>query len=206
MQNQQKMRNLIFAFVMILVAIVAFAAGAASSPNRAASMVTITFTANSTSLVTILPLMGRGNFTLPIVGRNGLTGKNLTLSDFRGKVIALEFMAPWCPPCQNEVSVMENLYKQYADKNVVFITVVVPWKPNLSHYKNVTITQLLIKYNSSLTYVYDSEDITDTMYNIQSVPTLFVLAKTGAISDIFKGEFQYNDVAPSISEALGRTS
>jgi len=157
---------------MVLVALVASLSVAV--PNQT-STTTIT---NLGTYVTVQ--MGLGDFTLPIVDRNGLTGKTLTLSDFRGKVIALEFMAPWCPPCQQSASFMESLYNNYTYKGVVFIAVAVGWPPCCGH-KNVTITQFLSTYHSSLTYVYDSGSIISTAYNITDVPTLFVLSRTGAV-------------------------
>jgi thiol-disulfide isomerase/thioredoxin len=171
------------ASAMVLVALVASLSGTAWSPNQT-STTTIT---NLGTTVTVQ--MGRGDFTLPVVDRNGLTGKTLTLSDFRGKVIALEFMAPWCPPCQQSASFMESLYNNYTYKGVVFIAVVVGWPPCCGH-KNVTITQFLSTYHSSLTYVYDSGSIISTAYNITDVPTLFVLSRTGAV------ETRLQDVEP----------
>ena len=108
-------------------------------------------------------------------------------------------MAPWCPPCQNVVPAMESLYKQYVNKGVVFIAVEVTWKPDLTKYENVTMTQFLNTYNSSLTYVYDSTGSVSTTWNIQSVPTLFVLAKNGSVNATYTGS------APVSSDNVTRT-
>jgi len=162
--------------VMILVAVVASLSGNSWSPNQ--TSVTAT-----TSNVTVQ--MGMGDFSLPIVDRNGFTGKSLTLSGFRGKVIALEFMAPWCPSCQQLVWFMEHLYDSYSSKGVVFIAVVVSWEVDLSHYKDVTIAQFLSTVTSSLTYVYDSEGTVADMYSISEVPTFFILSKSGALEQSY---------------------
>lgn len=95
---------------MVLVALVASLTGAAWSPNQTSTI--------TTTLTNITGEMGMGDFVLPIVDRNGLTDKNLTLSDFRGKVIALEFMAPWCPPCQQLLPFMESLTRNRECANV----------------------------------------------------------------------------------------
>jgi thiol-disulfide isomerase/thioredoxin len=140
--------------------------------------------------------IGRGDFTLPIVDRNGLTGKTLTLSDFLGKVIVLDFMAPWCTPCQQLTPFMEDLYAQFAGGGVVFIEVAEPWWN--SDYQNVTIEQFLTEYNSSLTYVLDTATHwgqVGTMYGIQSVPTLFILYRNGTVGYTFNGAGNIKDNA-----------
>lgn len=149
--------------------------------------------------------IGRGDFTLPIVDRSGVTNQWLTLLDFKCQVIVLEFMAPWCPPCQNVVPPMESLYKQYANKGVVFIAVAVPWKLDLTKYENVTMKQFLNTYNSSLTYVYDSTSSVTSAWNVQEVPTLFVLAKNGSVNATYTGQNPVSSgtVAETIDALLG---
>jgi len=172
---------------MVLVVLVVSLSGTVWSTNQSSTTTTMT---NFGTYVTVQ--MGWGDFTLPIVDRNGLTGKSLTLSDYRGSVIVLEFMAPWCPPCQQLAPFMEGLYNNYTNRGVVFITVVTAWPPCCGH-KNVTITQFLSTYHSSLTYVYDSENIVSAVYGVNDVPTLFVLSKSGAIEET-NGRLQ--DVEP----------
>lgn len=146
----------------------------------------------TTTVTNLYGQIGMGDFVLPIVTRDGLTGKSLTLSDFLGKVIVLEFMASWCPPCGQLAPFMERLYNQYANQQVVFISVEVGWPPCCGH-KNVTITQFLNMHNSSLTYLYDADNRVTNMYSIESVPTLFVISKTGAIEQI---DGRLEDVEP----------
>jgi thiol-disulfide isomerase/thioredoxin len=81
----------------------------------------------STTTTLTTPTSGAPEFTLPVVGPNGLTGEKVSLSSFRGKVVLLEFMVPWCPHCQNMGPVLENLYKQYGSQNVVFLSVSGAW-------------------------------------------------------------------------------
>lgn len=58
------------------------------------------------------------DFTLP-----DLQGKPVRLSDFRGKVVFLNFWATWCPPCRMEMPNMEGLYKQLAPRDFVMLAV-----------------------------------------------------------------------------------
>ena len=48
------------------------------------------------------------NFTL-----KDLNGRNVKLSDYRGKVLLLDFWATWCVPCKVEIPAFVDLYKTY---------------------------------------------------------------------------------------------
>jgi len=202
LQKQEKTRKVVLGLAVIVVVVVALVAGVVWLRSRASSQ---TLASSTQALATCQSVkkMGKGEFTLPIVDRNGLTGKSLDLSNYRCKVVVLEFMGPWCPPCEKVVPTMETLYKQYANKGVVFIAVVWPWDPQINaDYQNVSITQFLNEHNSSLTYVVDSRRSLSHMYNITGVPTLFVLSKSGPISATYVGVEGASVVAKDIDEAL----
>ena len=42
-------------------------------------------------------------------------GKKISLKDFRGKIVLLNFWASWCVPCREEMPAMEKLYQEYKD-------------------------------------------------------------------------------------------
>ena len=52
-------------------------------------------------------------------------GKKISLRDFRGKVVMLNFWASWCVPCREEMPAMEKLYQEFKDKNFVILAVAV---------------------------------------------------------------------------------
>lgn len=52
-------------------------------------------------------------------------GKKLSLKDFRGKVVLLNFWASWCVPCREEMPAMEKLYQEYKHKNFVVLAIAV---------------------------------------------------------------------------------
>ena len=58
------------------------------------------------------------DFTVP-----GLTGKPLSLRDFRGAVVLLNFWATWCPPCKQEMPSMERLYQRYKDRKLTLLAI-----------------------------------------------------------------------------------
>jgi len=141
---------------------------------------------------------GAPDFTLPIVASNGLTGQTATLSSFRGKVVLLEFMEPWCPHCQRMASVLDGLYAQYGSGNVVFISVAGPWNGATADDE----ANFIRNYGTSWVNVYDSSGTVFGNYGIQSTPTFFVIGKDGSISSTFSGEQTSDALSGAISTAI----
>jgi len=138
-------------------------------PSPPATQPTVSSTAPSTSVAP--------DFTLPVVAANGLTGQSISLSSFRGKVVFLEFMEPWCPHCQNIAPTLEQLHNKYGDK-VVFLSVAGPWQGASASDAAAFIT----KYGTSWTYVYDSSGtVMSNMYGVTSTPTFFIIGKDGSV-------------------------
>jgi thiol-disulfide isomerase/thioredoxin len=52
-------------------------------------------------------------------------GKKLSLKDFRGKIVLLNFWASWCVPCREEMPAMEKLYQEFKQKNFVVLAIAV---------------------------------------------------------------------------------
>lgn len=50
-----------------------------------------------------------------------LNGQTISLADFEGKVIFLNFWATWCPPCRQEIPGFIEIYEKYKDKGMVII-------------------------------------------------------------------------------------
>jgi len=166
---------------LVVVIVVVWAAYSLSQPSSPA-----TTTTTSAS--------GAPDFTLPIVDANGLTGQKVSLSSFRGKVVLLEFMEPWCSHCQTMAPVLENLYQQYGS-NVVFLTVAGPW----NGAKASDAASFISGYHSSWVYLYDSSGTTFTAYNVQATPTFFLIDKNGQIVRTYQGEVAAETLAADIA-------
>ncbi len=61
----------------------------------------------------------------PEIVLSRLDGKHVSLKDFRGKLVLLNFWASWCAPCREEMPAMEKLYQEYKDNNFVILAVAV---------------------------------------------------------------------------------
>ena len=137
------------------------------------------------------------DFTLPMIGPNGPTGKSLSLSSLQGRVVILEFMEPSCPHCQTMAPILEELHQQYVD-NVTFISVAGPWDGT----SETDVAKFVREYGSSWTYVYDSTGITLSTYGVNATPTFFVIGRNGAIVTSLQGQQTYATLESLILQSL----
>jgi thiol-disulfide isomerase/thioredoxin len=129
------------------------------------------------------------DFTLPAVGPSGLTGKTITLSSFRGKVVLLEFMLPSCIHCQNMAPILHQLYSKFGSQNVVFLSVA--GSGGGAESAN-DVAKFMQAYQSKWVYVYDSSGSAFNMYGVTGTPTFFIIGKNGDFAATYQpGELSY---------------
>ncbi len=75
----------------------------------------------------------------PDFALSDLNGQQIKLSDYKGKVVVLNFWATWCPPCRKEIPDFNELQAQYGDKGLQFIGVALD-EEGLSKVKKWTST------------------------------------------------------------------
>jgi thiol-disulfide isomerase/thioredoxin len=138
---------------------------------------------------------GTPDFTLPVVGPNGLTGQKISLSSFHGKVVFLEFMVPWCSHCQDMAPALEKLYQQYGPQNVVFLSVSGSWSGATAD----DAAKFIRNYHSTWTYVYDSSGTTFNAWGVTATPSFFIIAKNGQVAKSYQGETTVETIAADLT-------
>lgn len=145
----------------------------------------------------------------PEVGRQApdftltdLEGNSVTLSDFRGKVVFINFWASWCPPCRAEMPEIEALYQEYKDKDVVVIGVdILVWEI-LKGYDESDVRQYVQQGGYSWTFVIDTTGEVANNYGIIAIPTSFFLDKEGVIQAVNVGAMTKRAMESRLAEAM----
>ena len=109
-----------------------------------------------------------------------MSGKSITLSDYKGKVVVLEFWATWCPPCRASVPGLEKLHTTFKDKGVAVLAVSVDqggWDEVRSFIASNGITYTVLK---------GTDDVA-AEYQVRSIPMLLVIDKQGNIAKRYLG-------------------
>ena len=99
-------------------------------------------------------------------------GKKLSLKDFRGKIVLLNFWASWCMPCREEMPAMEKLYQEYKEKNFVILAVAVKDRKQdaIDFAKELKIT-----YPIAL----DPEAQVGSLYGAWGLPSTYIIGPKG---------------------------
>jgi thiol-disulfide isomerase/thioredoxin len=114
----------------------------------------------------------------------GLNEKTITLSDYKGKVLILDFWDTWCPPCKAEIPHFVELYSKYNSEGLEILGVAFG-REGLDALHGF-IAEYQINYPNALA----NEEIINGFGGISSIPTTFLIDKNG---NVFKKYVGYQE-------------
>ncbi len=124
-----------------------------------------------------------------------LKGNEVTLSDFRGKTVFINFWATWCPSCRAEMPEIEAVYQEYKDKGVVVIGVDI-------QETEEEVLQFIQRVVYSWTFVLDTTGLVAVNYKIEAIPTSFFIDREGIIQAVNIGAMTKRAMEIKLAEAM----
>jgi peroxiredoxin len=123
-----------------------------------------------------------------------LSGRNVRLSDLRGKVVLVEFWATWCPPCRASIPVIEHLHRTYAEQGLVVLGISIDERWD-------TVQSFAREHGISYTVLKGSDAVSEK-YLVRVVPTLFLVGKDGMIAKQYVGGEEEETLAQDVRAML----
>jgi thiol-disulfide isomerase/thioredoxin len=121
-------------------------------------------------------------------------GEMLALNDIKGKATIIDFWASWCGPCRRENPNVVSVYEKYHGKGLEIISVSLD-KPGQKDrwLKAIEDDKLTWNHVGSLQYFNDP---VARMYNVNSIPSMFVLDESGTIvGKKLRGQALHNKIS-----------
>ena len=99
-----------------------------------------------------------------------IEGNNYSLSDFKGKVLYVDFWATWCGPCTKESPYFESLAKKFIDKDVLFLPI------SMDNSKK-TWSKYLKSHSKELVQYHSIDPILKNEWCIKGIPRFVLIDK-----------------------------
>lgn len=110
-----------------------------------------------------------------------LEGKEVKLSDYRGKIVIIDFWATWCPPCRKGIPDLISLQEEFK-KDLVVIGISLDQQNTIKDLK-----PFIEKYKINYPVVLGDEKVVKDYGGISAIPTSFIIDQKGNIVDTHIG-------------------
>jgi peroxiredoxin len=119
----------------------------------------------------------------PDFSLSDLSGQKVSLDDFRGKTIVINFWATTCGPCVNEMPVLEEFSNSLSGTEIVFLSI------NIGEDIN-TVKDFIQSYHYTFPVLLDSQYEVAGKYNVRYIPNSYFVDKEGLVKVNMVGPFK----------------
>lgn len=187
----KKKSNIIFWAVVLVVALLAAYSVIYKNKSRLQNEgVQAPKTANSTSITQ----KSTAKEAVPDFSLKDLNGKTIKLSDYKGKVVFLNFWATWCPYCVQEMPELNEASRELAKGGNAVILAVDVNEPSDKVKKFVADKKI------TLPVLLDADGAVAQYFNISGLPTTVIINKDGTLSDAIVGATNKQTILDAVNK------
>jgi peroxiredoxin len=125
-------------------------------------------------------LLGVADVRAPAFSLQSVSGGSVSLAQFKGDVVMINFWASWCGPCRQEMPLLDSIYKQYRDMGFTLLGVNV--EPDAG-----SADAWLKKTPVSYPILFDPKSQVSQLYQVQAMPTTVIIDRQGIVRYVHSG-------------------
>ena len=107
-------------------------------------------------------------------------GQDVSLAQYKGQVVMLNFWASWCGPCRQEMPLLESIYKKYNKMGFTMIGVNVEPDSNAAN-------EWLKATPVSFPILYDRDSKVSKLYDVAGMPSTVIIDRSGKLRVLHRG-------------------
>ncbi|MFO8037162.1 MAG: TlpA disulfide reductase family protein [Anaerolineales bacterium] len=109
-------------------------------------------------------------------------GQTVSLTNYQGSPVLINFWATWCPPCRVEMPDFQQVYDEYSVQGLIILAV------NASNKDSPNdVDQFIKEFNLTFPIPMDTSGNVGDMYHLQALPTTFFINRDGMIQHMIIG-------------------
>lgn len=140
------------------------------------------------------PASSQGN-SAPEFSLAGLDGKPLSLADYRGKVVLLDFWATWCVPCRTEIPHFVEFQNKYREQGLQVIGISMDDGPK-------PVQEFYQQYKMNYPVALGTDKVAESYGGVLGLPVAFLIGRDGRIAAKYVGEAQMPVIEQNIQTLL----
>jgi len=152
-----------------------------------------------------LGLSGCGKGPAPKTGKDAgapgftllsLSGEKVSLSDFQGKVVVIDFWATWCPPCRQLIPNLVELHKRHSGKGLAIVGIALD-------REGIRVVEPFVR-QARIPYpvLLGNQGVTEAYGRVESIPTLFIIDREGKVVRKLVGYHSFEELESQVSRYL----
>lgn len=127
-----------------------------------------------------------------------LDGSELSLSQFRGQPVLINFWASWCPPCRLEMPELVRAFEAHQSEGFIILAV------DLTFQDSITDVRAFVdEFNMTFPVVLDETgEVTNSVYRLRGLPTSVFIGRDGKIKRVHIGAMTREQIEAFIAEII----
>lgn len=114
-------------------------------------------------------------------------GEEVSLSDYAGKSVIINFWASWCPPCRDEAPILNEFHEQASERDDVVLLGIAVWDEEAES------RSFMQQYNLSFTNLSDESGSVLIDYGVYGIPETYFISPEGRLVGKYRGPLESSE-------------